>query len=1149
MSTPAPTLPEEPERMEALRRYEVLDTEADPEFDHIAELASIVCQAPIALVTLVDEQRQWFKARVGLDLESTDRDAAFCAHAIASNDLMVVRDAMNDSRFSTNPLVLGDPKIRFYAGAPIITPDGHRIGTVCAIDREPRELGPAQQAALGVLARMAMDHLEARLSDRQRLRREAAERARAGVAVVDASGRMLLANEALQRLLNRDEADLIGRTLVSFVTSDASRLWEHLRDLVDTQTSDDLIEATLNRPDGTSVDVEISATPLDQGGQAALELTVIDATRRLRLERVARDTTALLQDLLDQAPAAVFIKDARGRYMLVNRAFERGTGLTRQQLVGTKDIDVLPAASVEQIRANDRAVIQTGEVREAEEVVADEGGVRTFRSIRFPLRWAGETMVGCISVDITESREVEHELSASQKRFEAIADAIDVHVWLAEPDLSRVLYTNRAYETIYGEPCERLLADPRSFLRRVHPDDRGLLLEAAAGSPRTEEQEFRIVRPDGIERVLRTKAFPIRDAGGRVVAMAGIAQDTTNAKLERSRVDALARRFEDVIENMSDAFVALDRDWRYTYVNRRAAEMFGRDPEDLVGKHIWTEFPDGVGQPFYDVYMRVMAERSPMTFEDYYPPWDRWFENRVMPTDEGISIFFQEITDRKRLTVRLEEQAAQFDLANVLVRSPIDNTVLYWNTGAERLYGFTKREAVGQPAHDLLQTRAPMPFPDMMNHLELEGSWEGTVQRTTKDGRRLDISLRSVLQRDSAGQAAAIVEVATDISERVSLERERDELRLRLTQADRLDSLGQLAGGVAHDFNNLLAVILGNLGFALEATPVESPARADVEEALRAAERATGLTHQLLVFARRGQSEVVAVDINSVINDLTAMLRRLIGEHIELRADLDPDLPHVEADPTQIEQAIVNLIVNAGDAMPDGGVVLITTRSEISSTRGGRDVVLEVTDTGSGMEPEVLDHALDPFFTTKAPGRGTGLGLATVHGAVTKANGGIRIQSEPGTGTTVTLRLPASGRSRLEPEGLGEVGTVPSSGGTILVVDDEPSLRRVARRILERSGYDVLDAADVAQAIEVAKDARGEISLALVDLRLPDGSGADLAARLTGRWPRIRLVFVSGYSEEIDTAHLRVEVVAKPYRSEDLLAAVERGLGRRHQSR
>lgn len=1147
MSALPPTLPDETERLAALRRYEVLDTAADPEFDHIAELASIVCQTPIALISLVDDRRQWFKARVGLEVESTDRDAAFCAHAIVSDDLMVVPDAMQDSRFATNPLVLGDPKIRFYAGAPIVTPDGHRIGTVCAIDREPRELSPTQQAALGVLAKMAMDHLEARLSDRERLRREAAERARAGVAVLDASGRIVLVNESFKRLLHRSEADLIGKDLVSFIESDPFGLWEHLRDLIDTRTSDDMIEASLGRPDGTSIDAEISAIPLDPGGPGALELTLTDATRRVRLERVARDTTTLLQDLIDQAPAAVFIKDAGGRYLLVNRAFERGIGLTRQQLVGSRDADVLPSGSVEQIRANDRAVIQTGDVQEFEEAVHNADGLRIFRSVRFPLRWAGQTMVGCISVDVTESREVERALSVSEMRFEAIAAAIDFHVWLAEPDLSRVLYTNRAYETIYGEPSERLLGDPRSFLQRVHPDDRATVLDASAGSPRTEEQEFRIVRPDGVERVLRTKAFPVRDSGGRVVAIAGIAQDVTESKRERARVDALARQFEDVIESMSDAFVALDSEWRYSYVNRRAGEMFGREPADLVGKNIWTEFPDGVGQPFYDVYMRVMSERVPMTFEDYYAPWDRWFENRVSPTADGISIFFQEITERKHLTLQLEEQAARFDIANVLVRSPVDNRILYWNEGAQRLYGFSREEALGQLAHELLRTRAPMSFEDLIAHLEVEGAWEGTVRRTRKDGKRLDIALRSVLQRDSAGRSAAIVEVATDISDLVSTARERDELRARLTQADRLDSLGQLAGGVAHDFNNLLGVILSNLGFALEATPAESPAHADVQEALRAAERAIGLTQQLLVFARHGQAQVSPVDLNMVINDMTTMLRRLIGEHIELRPDLDAELPLVEADRTQLEQAIVNLIVNAGDAMPDGGVVTISTRSAISASRDGRDVVLDVTDTGVGMTPEVLEHALDPFFTTKAPGRGTGLGLATVYGAVTQAGGSIEIQSEPGAGARVTLLLPASERSLIEPGVLRDAARGPASGGTILVVDDEPSLRRVARRILERSGYEVLEAAGVAEALEVANEARGAVSLALIDLRLADGSGSDLAARITGRWPRTRVVFVSGYSGEVDTGQLRGELVAKPYRSEDLLDAIERGLGSRRR--
>ncbi len=402
--------------------------------------------------------------------------------------------------------------------------------------------------------------------------------------------------------------------------------------------------------------------------------------------------------------------------------------------------------------------------------------------------------------------------------------------------------------------------------------------------------------------------------------------------------------------------------------------------------------------------------------------------------------------------------------------------------------------------------------------------------------------------------------------ERLKTDAEKERLQNQLHQAQRLESLGQLAGGIAHDFNNLLAVIINYAAFiandldaasAVDGDERWQSTRGDIEQIRLASERASHLTHQLLSFARREVVQPEVVDVNDVVSDIEQLLRRTLGEHVELQSSLAPDLRPVLIDPGQLEQILVNLAVNARDAMPEGGILKIDTanidvdgdyaaaRPELSR---GPHIRLRISDTGVGMPPEIAQRAFDPFFTTKPPGQGTGLGLATVYGIVQQAGGRSEIYSEPDIGTTFTAQLPATDRSS-SPAVRHADSPPPRGEETILLVEDEQALREVTRRILAASGYQVIAAANGPDALRAADGHVGAIDLLLSDVIMPQMPGPQLAERLLAERPAVRVLLMSGFAQPIldSGGHLKagMALIEKPFSGPGLLAKVAQTLERK----
>ena len=480
----------------------------------------------------------------------------------------------------------------------------------------------------------------------------------------------------------------------------------------------------------------------------------------------------------------------------------------------------------------------------------------------------------------------------------------------------------------------------------------------------------------------------------------------------RRQAEATCETLTRVLEATSDGFVALDAEWRYTYVNAHAGRMFGRDPDSLLGKHIWTEFPEGAGQPFHLEYERAVATGKPRQIEAYYPPYDRWFENRIFPYAGGVAIFFQDVTARRlaedRLRAGEQRYRSLFDHhPDAIYSFDADGRFVSANAACEGLTGYSMDELLGT-------SFLPLVVPEDRNrafeHFRIAISGRATTYEESiihKSGRRIEVAITK-LPIVVDGAVIGIYGIAKDLTA-------RRELEARLHQAEKMEAVGRLAAGIAHDFNNLLTIIQSCATLLAHELPESSQTRADAEEILNASRRAAELTQQLLAFSRKQVLQPQRLDVNRQVTTFVGMLRRVIGNDIEVETELVSDPWPVLADPGQIQRVLMNLGINARDAMPNGGTLRLRTENVVldrarendsAALDRGAYVRVVIEDTGTGIDPAVLPHIFEPFVTTKPHGLGTGLGLATVYGIVEQTGGAIDVASTPGRGSRFSVYLP-----------------------------------------------------------------------------------------------------------------------------------------------
>ncbi|HEU0109111.1 MAG TPA: ATP-binding protein, partial [Vicinamibacteria bacterium] len=506
----------------------------------------------------------------------------------------------------------------------------------------------------------------------------------------------------------------------------------------------------------------------------------------------------------------------------------------------------------------------------------------------------------------------------------------------------------------------------------------------------------------------------------------------------------------------------------------------------------------------------------------------------------SFSAFIADLSQQKRTEAALqrsEERYRQFfeeDLAGAYITRP-DGTIVECNPAFVRMFGFnTAKEAIGTNAASLYATAELRA--SFLEGLRRDGKIESLdVELRRADGTPISVIENVVGTFDERGQLAEIKGYILDNTERKKVE---DQLR----QAQRIDAIGRLAGGVAHDFNNLLGVITGYNELLRRHLPPGDASSKYAFEINKAAERAAALTRQLLAFSRKQILQPQVLDLNTVVRDMEKLLHRLIGEDIEFATRTEPTLRTVKADPGQIEQVIMNLAVNARDAMPQGGKLTMETGNVIldaeyvrhhTGAREGQHVMLAVSDTGHGMDAETQARIFEPFFTTKEKGKGTGLGLATVYGIVKQSGGSIWVYSEPGHGATFKVYLPAVDQP-VQAQGSEVVeSAAPRGSETVLVVEDEETLREIVREALQASGYNVLEARHGAEALRICESHATPIHLVITDIVMPGFGGRDLGERIRSSRPEIRMLYMSGYTDDTVVRHgvLTAEVafLQKPF--------------------
>ncbi|HTD71386.1 MAG TPA: PAS domain S-box protein [Gemmatimonadales bacterium] len=647
------------------------------------------------------------------------------------------------------------------------------------------------------------------------------------------------------------------------------------------------------------------------------------------------------------------------------------------------------------------------------------------------------------------------------------------------------------------------------------------------------------------------------------------ALDLRRARTEQARAEEARRqgeeRFRALIEHGADAVALVAPDGTLLFASHSIERLLGFAPAELVGHPGFERVhPDDAPRLHAALRDIIASPGTPASLELRWRHKDgSWrhidavaVDRLAEPAVGAIVVNFRDVSERRTAEAALRESEERYRTLVEGVRDIIfalspEGTIASLNPAFETITGLRREEWVGQPFERLVH---PEDLPLALELLgrvvrgELRPASQFRVRTAKGDYRVGEFSATPQLHE---GRLVGILGIGRDVTERVQLEQQ-------LRQAQKMEAVGRLAGGIAHDFNNILTAITGYADLLLEDLGATDPRRQDADEIHKAADRAAGLTRQLLAFSRQQVLQPTVLEVNKLVSNLEKMLRRLLGEDVELGTRLAPTTGRVKADPGQLEQVIMNLAVNARDAMPNGGKLTLETgnvdldeayAADHYPARAGPFVLLAVSDTGIGMSEETQAHMFEPFFTTKEKGKGTGLGLATVYGIIKQSGGFIWVYSEVGHGTTFKLYLP---RVEELAERASQPVQAPARAArgteTVLVVEDEAPVRSVARQVLERHGYTVLEAPSAEAALDITTRYSGTIHLLLTDVVMPGLNGRELASRLATLRPDARVIFMSGYTDDAVTRHGVLEpgsaYVQKPFTPDAIARKVREVLDR-----
>jgi PAS domain S-box-containing protein len=872
-----------------------------------------------------------------------------------------------------------------------------------------------------------------------------------------------------------------------------------------------------------------------------------DLTEEARSE-LRRNMHALLESeerlrvVTENARVGLATVNPDRRYVYVNRAYAELLDLPSSAIVGQRVADVLSGVYEEQIRPQlDRAF--GGERVAYELCIPAKDGDRYCEARYEPTTVTGTVpAVVVVVTDLTERNKAE----AAFRRLAAIVEFSDDAI--IGKDLNGIITSwNSGAKKIFGYTASEMLGT--SIIRLIPAERQGeedhILGQIRSGKSVHHFETLRQTK-DGRLIDVSVTASPINDVSGRPIGVSKVARDITERKRAEAVVNKSEGQFRLLVEEAMDAFFLHDSSGKFLEVNRRACESLGYSKAELLTmgvsdvsslsqeevKSVWDQLQSGLTLTVNDRQRR----KDGTTFPVEVRLGSFAVEERHLFL--GLA---RDVTEREQAQEQIAEQAALLEKARdaILVRD-LEGKILFWNNGAERIYGWTRQEVLGRNIGELLYSNSK-DFEELNGLAIGQGEWYGEVMHLTRDKREITVEGRWTLIRDNEGRPKSILAINTDITDKKKIE-------AQFMRAQRLESLGNLAGGIAHDLNNILAPILLSIDF-LKSVSDHPQAKKILETIDVSARRGADIVRQVLSFARGMEGKRIDVQPKHLLKDLQSIIKDSFPKNIQLQFLIPNDLWTVLGDPTQVLQILLNLCVNARDAMPDGGSLIVRVENHVLDeqyaamnieAKAGRYVSISVADSGTGIPRNLLDRIFEPFFTTKELNKGTGLGLSTVMAVVNSHGGFVTVDSELGKGTTFRVFLPAieassvAGKQRLEKASLPR-----GNDETILVIDDEDSILTVTSQTLQAFGYRVLTATNGADGLAVYVQHKNEIAVVLTDMMMPVMDGAATIRALLRINPAVKIIASSGLRTnggEAKTSGIGIKCfLTKPYTAGALL--------------
>ena len=1031
------------------------------------------------------------------------------------------------------------------------------------------------------------DRDEKQLRESEERFRTLVDRASDAIFVHDGEGRLLDVNRSACESLGYTRKELLQMKVPDFEQSvqlqEAMQIWQELA-LGNSQ----IVRGRHRRKNGTSFPVEVNVTRYEVQGKQVFAAMTRNLSGRKEYEDQLAQSISLLRATIESSPSGMLVVDLQGKVTTFNNQFLEMWRIPAKIVTQDND-EVLLKVVLDQLTEPEaflrrvRELYQQPEAESYETLQFKDG--RIFERVSRPQR-LGEKVIGRVWSfrDVTERERAEVSIRLQSIALEAAANAI----LITDPN-GNIEWANAAFRKNTGyTSAEYLGKNPRELIKSGEQSKEffaGMWKTIMAGKVWHGELTNR--RKDGELYLEEMTITPLMDAKKQISHFIAIKQDITEKK---KNIEALATSqalYSSLVEQMPACVFRKDAEGRFVFVNSKFCELEHLKPEEIIGrnakevaeyklqlartkgKSLANTSEINYSMLGYEHHKTMMQTGQNIHLtEQYISPTGetKFFEVLKSPVFDsnknilGTQGVMFDITESRRTSEKLRQanERTHFYMNRMpLAFIAFDHNfcVTEWNPAAEQMFGWSASEAIGQHAYKLIVPPEAQPQVDKI--------WEEIIktgnmtshsinENLAKDGRLLTCEWRNTPWRDHTGQICGCLSIVTDITEKIRTEKERQNLETQLRQSQKMEAVGQLSGGIAHDFNNILTVIQGNAALLQGLDLEPSEIRDSANQIARAAERAAGLTRQLLMFARKQQMQLVNLDLNETVAQMTKMLQRILGEDIALRSEYSPMLPLVHADVGMVEQIILNLAVNSRDAMPNGGKLTIRTKLENFSSATGEKtaqpyVCLSVTDTGCGIPPEILPRIFEPFFTTKEVGKGTGLGLATVYGIVQQHHGDITVQSDPGKGSTFNVYFPVVPEAEKAKVSTPTRPVLPWGNETILLVEDEFPLRTFVSDLLQRCGYTVLEAESGPAALKVWSVQRDQIQLLLTDIIMPENmNGIELAGQLKADKPALKVVYTSGYTGTVDSRHAvlneGVNFIRKPFKPEAIAEIIRRNL-------